>query len=157
MHDDSALTQEMAIQERVQQALGANEKTAQYPIEVAVQGATVSLFGTVDSHEAKDTAEQLARGVPGVVDVTNELVIDENAGKDGGWLGLGRDREGGEEVPPVVGAAGLANRGGAAGTGAGVGQQGAGVAGVPLAAAELAGATEDVQREAEESGEEPGS
>jgi len=53
----------------------------------------------------------------------------------------------------VVGAAGLATRGGA---GAGTGQSG-GPTGVPLAAAELAGATEDVRREAEASGEEPGS
>jgi osmotically-inducible protein OsmY len=76
MNNDSALTQEMAITEHVQQALRANTTTARYPIEVAVQGATVSLHGTVDSQETKDTAEQLARNVPGVVAVANELAIE---------------------------------------------------------------------------------
>ena len=93
MNNEGALTQERAITEQVRQALRANEKTAKCPMGVAVQGATVSLQGTVDSQETKDTAEQLARSVPGVVLVINELVIDENAGQDGGWFGLGRDRE----------------------------------------------------------------
>jgi osmotically-inducible protein OsmY len=34
----------------------------------------------VDSQETKDTAEHLARSVPGVVDVTNELAIDQDKG-----------------------------------------------------------------------------
>jgi osmotically-inducible protein OsmY len=76
MNNDSALTQAMAITEQVQQALNANTTTARYPIEVAVQGATVSLHGTVDSQETKDAAEQLARSVPGAVNVINGLVID---------------------------------------------------------------------------------
>jgi osmotically-inducible protein OsmY len=76
MNNDSALTQEMAIMKHIRQALRANTTTARYPIEVAVQGATVSLHGTVDSQETKDTAEQLARNVPGVVAVANELAIE---------------------------------------------------------------------------------
>jgi osmotically-inducible protein OsmY len=76
MNNDSALTQEMAIMKHIRQALRANTTTARYPIEVAVQGATVSLHGTVDSQETKDAAEQLARSVPGVINVINGLVID---------------------------------------------------------------------------------
>jgi hypothetical protein len=111
MNNDSALTQEMAITEHVQQARRANTTTARYPIEVAVQGATVSLHGAVDSQETKDTAEQLARSVPGVVAVTNELTIDQDAGKGAGWLDVGRDREGGIAVPPATGGLGTAGRG----------------------------------------------
>src|ERR671935_1455920 len=87
MNNDGALTQERAITEHVREAFRANTTTARYPIEVAVQGATVSLHGTVDSQETKDTAEQLARSVPGVVNVINGLVIDQDVDKGAGWLG----------------------------------------------------------------------
>jgi BON domain len=143
MNNDSALTQEMAITEHVQQALRANPTTARYPIEVAVQGATVSLHGTVDSQETKDAAEHLARSVAGVVAVTNELTIDQDQDKEAGWLGVGRDREGGIAVPPAIG-----------GIGTGGGQGGPAYPGAPLAAAELAGTTENVPPE---EGEKPGS
>ena len=79
MNNDSALTQERAITEQLRQALRdklGTSTVARYPIEVVVQGATVWLRGTVDSQATKDTAEQLARSVPGVVNVINELVID---------------------------------------------------------------------------------
>ncbi len=56
MNDEGPLTQARAITEQVRQAFRANEKTAKYPMGVAVQGATVSLQGTVDSQETKDTA-----------------------------------------------------------------------------------------------------
>ena len=82
MNNDGALTQERAITEHVRQAFRANTTTARYPIEVAVQGATVTLHGTVDSQETKDTAEELARSVPGVVNVINGLVIDQDAGQE---------------------------------------------------------------------------
>ena len=119
MNNDSALTREMAITEQVQQVLNANTTTARYPIEVTVQGAMVSLHGTVDSRETKNTAEQLARSVPGVVAVTNELTIDQD--KEAGWLGVGRDREGGIAVPPAIG-----------GLGTGGGQGGPAYPGAPL-------------------------
>ena len=85
MNNDGALTQERAITEHVRQAFRANTTTARYPIEVAVQGATVSLHGTVDSQDTKDTAEQLARSVPGVVNVINGLVLDQDVNKGAGW------------------------------------------------------------------------
>ena len=85
MNDEGPLTQARAITEQVRQAFRANEKTAKYPMGVAVQGATVSLQGTVDSQETKDTAEQLARSVPGVVNVINGLVLDQGVDKGAGW------------------------------------------------------------------------
>ena len=91
MNDDGPLTQARAITEQVRQAfrdkLGTST-VARYPIEVAVQGATVSLHGTVDSQETKDTAEQLVRSIPGVVNVINGLVIDQDGGQGAGWLGV---------------------------------------------------------------------
>ena len=79
MNDDGPLTQERAITEQVRQAfrdkLGTST-VARYPIEVVVQGATVWLRGTVDSQETKDTAEEQARSVPGVVNVINVLAIE---------------------------------------------------------------------------------
>ena len=76
MNDDGPLTQERAITEQIRQAFRANTMTARYPIEVGVQGATVYLHGTVDSQETKDTAEELARSIPGVVNVINVLAIE---------------------------------------------------------------------------------
>jgi hypothetical protein len=136
MNNDSALTQEMAITKQVQQALQANKTTARYPIEVTVQGATVSLHGTVESQKTKDTAQQVTRSVPGVVNVTNELTIDQDAGKEAGGLDMGRDREGGIAIPAVIG-----------GLGTGGGQGGPAYPGAPLAAAELAGTTENAPPE----------
>ena len=106
MSNDRALTQQRAITEQIRQAFRANTTTARYPIEVAVQGATVSLHGTVDSQDTKDTAEQLARSVPGVVNVINGLVIDQDGGQGAGWLGVGPDTEGAVVVPFVIGGAG---------------------------------------------------
>ena len=136
MNNDSALTQEMAMTKQVQQALQANKTTARYPIEVTVQGATVSLHGTVESQKTKDTAEQVTRSVPGVVNVTNELTIDQDAGKEAGGLDMGRDREGGIAIPAAIG-----------GLGTGGGQGGPAYPGAPLAAAELAGTTENAPPE----------
>jgi hypothetical protein len=82
----SALTGDDAIMNQINQALRSNATTARSPIDVAAQGATVTLSGTVGSQDVKRVAEQLARGVPGVVDVTNELVIGDNAG--GGVFGI---------------------------------------------------------------------
>ncbi len=75
----SALTGDDAIMDQINQALRSNATTARFPIDVAAIGATVTLSGTVGSQNVKRTAEQLARGVPGVVDVTNELVIGDNS------------------------------------------------------------------------------
>jgi hypothetical protein len=88
---NSALTGDDAIMNQINQALRSNATTARSPIDVAAQGATVTLSGTVGSQDVKRTAEQLARGVSGVVDVTNELVIGDNAG--GGVFGIFGNRD----------------------------------------------------------------
>jgi hypothetical protein len=75
MNTDSILTRATALEEAVEDALQAAPSLSRAPIGVAVQGTTVSLTGRVASEAAKDRAEQAARRVPGVLDVTNELVV----------------------------------------------------------------------------------
>lgn len=118
MNSQSGMTDEATLTQAIEAALQANPATSRYPIEVAVQGATVSLFGNVDSQADKETAEQTARGVGGIVDVTNELVID--SGKGRGFLGIdtpdGDSRDAGPRIFPL--AAGTGGAGGGPGTGA---------------------------------------
>jgi len=139
MNQDSALTSEQAITQQVEAALQADQVTARYPIEVAYQDGAVSLFGQVDTQEVKMAAERAARGVGGVVNVTNELTIgqggDNNGGSGllGGLFGRGADSNqdrGGVGIP----AAGIiGSQAGGAGAGMGATGAGAGVA-APLAA-----------------------
>lgn len=75
MNDQTPLTNEMATQEAVQQAIQQSNIAKGTAIEVAVQGTTVSLYGEVESQQDKDRATRIARGVPNVVDVTNELTV----------------------------------------------------------------------------------
>ena len=138
----SALTGDDAIMDEVNQALRNNQTTARSSIDVAAQGATVTLSGNVDNQDVKRTAEQVARGVPGVVDVTNELVIGDNS--SGGVFGIfgnrDNDADGGDNdnsggvATGGLGAIPFAASGGTSGgTGAGFG--------LPLAAG-LAGENE---------------
>lgn len=82
MHEGTAPTRDMAIMEQVEQALEANAVTARYPFEVEAEGATVTIRGEVDQQQVKEMAERLARGVAGVIDVDNEVVVRNDAGDD---------------------------------------------------------------------------
>ena len=85
-NDNSALTRETQVTEAVEQALRSDKRTAPYTIEVEMQGTTVSLRGRVESQQDKEAAESVARGVSGVINVTNELVIESGVR---GLFGLG--------------------------------------------------------------------
>ncbi len=122
----AGLTGDEAIMDQVNQALQSNQTTARYPIDVAATGATVTLSGNVGSQDVKRAAEQAARGVPGVVDVTNELTVGDDTGGGGGLFGFGRDRDDGTGTGDgdggtggVVGAVPLAAAGGGSSGGAG--------------------------------------
>jgi osmotically-inducible protein OsmY len=82
MNEDTALTRDMAIMEKVEQALEANAITASTPFEIEAEGATIIVRGEVASQQAKETAERIARGVAGVLDVVNEVVVSNAAGDD---------------------------------------------------------------------------
>lgn len=60
---------------RVTAALTADPRTASIPIEVIADRDTITLKGKVPSPEIKRAAEEIARHVPGVVTVINELEI----------------------------------------------------------------------------------
>lgn len=144
MNSQGGLTDAAAMTQAVEQALASDKATARYPIQVAVQGTTVTLTGDVDSQADKDEAERVARGAPNVVDVINELVVRPN---HGGLFGRssneGDDTEDttadGPVVFPVAAGTGTLS-GSGAGTGAGTG--------APLGALGLgAGADEQDERD----------
>lgn len=66
---------EMELRQAVSEALRADPTTARYPIEVTVLSTAVTLTGDVASVRVRDEAERVARGVPGVGAVLNELVV----------------------------------------------------------------------------------
>jgi hyperosmotically inducible periplasmic protein len=55
--------------------LAHDRRTAQEAIDVACSGGRVILTGTVGSAAAKAAAVEVARGVPGVITVDDELVV----------------------------------------------------------------------------------
>ena len=72
---DNALSADTVLVGRVTAALAADRRTALIPIEVIADRGVVTLKGAVPSPEVKQVAEAIARRVPGVVAVFNELEI----------------------------------------------------------------------------------
>jgi osmotically-inducible protein OsmY len=71
----NALQANTTIAARVSAALAEDPRTALEPIDVSSSGATVTLIGQVRSGEVRAAAEQIARSVPGVAVVVNELEV----------------------------------------------------------------------------------
>ncbi len=63
------------LTKKVEQALAEDELTRDQDISVRVVGAVAFLDGMVDGDDAKDKAEEIARGVEGVQLVRNRLQI----------------------------------------------------------------------------------
>jgi hypothetical protein len=59
----------------VEKALEASPRTADESISVAVRGGIVTLYGHVHTREAAEEADRLARGVPGVASLSNEIEL----------------------------------------------------------------------------------
>jgi osmotically-inducible protein OsmY len=81
---DSLLTNDERLAEAIEDALAAEAWTQKFPVTVAVVGSTVTLTGHVPNQHAKDSAIALARGVHGVIDVDDDLVI----GGDHPWKNM---------------------------------------------------------------------
>ncbi len=116
MNDNSNLTSAMGLQQQVEDALAGSSDVARYPVDVSVTGTSVSLSGEVGSAAAKAGAERVARGVSGVLDVTNELVVVDRSDSDWGLLGRRRGRgtdDGRADGTGVEGTVGFAALGGA--------------------------------------------
>ena len=60
---------------RVNAALSDHDETAEYPIEAVNDNGVITLSGKVPSDEVKETAEEIAEGVEGVVEVVNDLTV----------------------------------------------------------------------------------
>jgi osmotically-inducible protein OsmY len=71
----NALSADTALFGQVTAALAADRRTALIPIEVIAERGVVTLKGEVPKPEIISIAEQIARSVPGVVAVINELEI----------------------------------------------------------------------------------
>ena len=66
------------IAARVRAALTQDPRTAEYSIEVIEENGLVTLRGEVDSQEASQAAEEIARTQEGVIEVVNELETDQS-------------------------------------------------------------------------------
>ena len=72
---ENALSADTALFARVTAALAADPRTELIPIEVIADRGVITLKGVVPSPEIKRVAETIARSVPGVVTVLNELAV----------------------------------------------------------------------------------
>ena len=70
-----AYVDDKVITAKVETALIGNEQTKARQISVETYRGVVQLSGFVDSKQSKAVAEQVTRGVKGVVDVKNDLII----------------------------------------------------------------------------------
>ena len=90
MSSDGNWTKDEPITAAIERAIQARMRPNTPPIDVAAQGATVTLTGHVANQATKDAIVQLARNTDGVIDVTDNLVIGEgHPFLD--WLLPGRD------------------------------------------------------------------
>jgi osmotically-inducible protein OsmY len=64
------------IRNDVRDALFSDPATDSYQLKVTVENNTVTLSGSVDSWQEKELAEQVAKGVKGVMAVNNEITVD---------------------------------------------------------------------------------
>lgn len=80
MTNSDMSTDDMSLSAAIERTLQAERITEAAPIDVEVEGSTVTLSGAVASHLIKDTAERIAQGTPGVSIVINELVVGQGGG-----------------------------------------------------------------------------
>jgi len=75
MIEDAVLSRDQKIARSIEDAIQAGTKSDAPPINVAVQGATVTLTGHVANQATKDAVNALARNTEGVLNVTDNLVV----------------------------------------------------------------------------------
>ncbi|MGQ9555303.1 MAG: BON domain-containing protein [Anaerolineae bacterium] len=76
---ENALTADSAVAAEVTATLAKNPRTRLAAIEVACERGVVSLRGNVDTLEERRAAEEIARSVPGVLLVVNELLVQPDS------------------------------------------------------------------------------
>lgn len=75
MNGESDLSRDQQLTEAIEREIQSRMQPDAPPINVAVQGATVTLTGHVANQATKDAVIQMARDTEGVIDVTDDLVI----------------------------------------------------------------------------------
>ncbi|MDB5077576.1 MAG: hypothetical protein JWO42_3755 [Chloroflexi bacterium] len=75
MQGESYETRDEKISEAIEAEIQAKMHPDARPIDVAVQGANVTLTGHVANQATKDAIIKMARGTDGVINVTDDLVI----------------------------------------------------------------------------------
>ena len=75
MSGDIYATRDVQIAEAIEAEIQARTRPDARPIDVAVQGATVTLTGHVANQATKDAIIKMARETDGVINVTDNLVI----------------------------------------------------------------------------------
>lgn len=73
---EKIMTDDAALAALIAEALMNDKRTEDAVIEVIHERGMITLQGQVDSPETKEAAEEIATEYPGVVSVTNELVVD---------------------------------------------------------------------------------
>jgi osmotically-inducible protein OsmY len=66
------------IAARVRAALSQDPRTAEFSIEVIDENGIVTLRGEVNSEEASQASEEIARAQEGVIEVVNDLEIEQD-------------------------------------------------------------------------------
>lgn len=87
------------IKEDVHDRLTSHGQLDARGITVHVNNGEVTLSGTVDSRQAKHSAEDVAESVPGVKDVHNQLTVRQRQGQAGGQPRQGWERFEGMSAP----------------------------------------------------------
>ncbi len=75
MANEAILTRDQQIGRSIEDAIQARLRDDAPPINVAVQGATVTLTGHVANQATKDAINDMARNTDGVINVTDNLVV----------------------------------------------------------------------------------
>lgn len=72
------------VTKRVNAALLADERTADYSIEAVDENGVVTITGTVPSAEVQEAAESITAEQEGVVEVINRIEVGEAPEREGG-------------------------------------------------------------------------
>ena len=75
------MNENTSLQEIVELKLVEDADLADYQIDATNNNGIITLTGEVPSEKLSQAAETLIRGLPGVVTVMNELVVNKHAAK----------------------------------------------------------------------------
>ncbi len=76
-------TADLAMGTEIEHRLSADPDVNVQTIKIDVRGGVVTLSGSAPAEDAKSRAAKLAAGVPGVVDVHNQITVGTPEQRDG--------------------------------------------------------------------------